>query len=231
MKLVLLDHNRDTVAVDNTFTDFVFITKNCGMAFSLRSSTYASVIDVWTVTMTSLQKLISGMPQRISRAALLIGLSAWHIFPDLNVVGPAVHVKFGDPLVGDGGVLTRGLQSASPDNDAGVQWSLSLSHLRYYGDPVKVSTSADLDSLRTSMEELHIIALGAVLGSWSRSLGDSVAAAECLVALRGCHDRGINGTLEEKLPRLDFLCTTAQRFLDNPTEYGARESQTTSIIW
>ena len=179
------------------------------MAVCLRGSTYASVIDIWTVAMISLRKLISGMPQRISRAALLIGLSAWHIFPDLNVVGPTVHVKFGDPLVGDGGVLTLGLQNASPDNDAGVQWSLSLSHLRYYGDPVKVSTSADLDSLRISMEELHMIALGAVLGSWSGSLGESVAAAECLVALRGCHDGGTNGTLEEKLPWLDFWCTTA----------------------
>ena len=230
MKLVLLDHNRDALAVDNRFTDFVFITKNCGMAISFHGSTYASVIDVWTVAITSLQKLISSMPQRISRAALLIGLSAWHIFLDLNVVGPTVRVKFGDPLVGDGGVLTLSLQSASPDNDAGVQWSLSLSHLRYYGDPVKVSTSADLDSLRISMEELRMIALGAVLVSWSRSLGDSVAAADCLVALRGCHDGGANGTLEEKLPRLDFLCTTAQSFLDNPIEYGARESQITSII-
>ena len=217
-------------------TQLRLITKDCGMAVSLRGSTYASVIDVWSVAMTSLQKLILGMPQRISRAALLIGLSAWHIFPDLNVVGPTVHVKFRDPLVDDGGVLTLGLQSASPDNEAGVQWSLSLSHLRYYGDPVKVSTSADLDSLRISMDDLRIVALGAVLGSWTRSLDDTEAAAECLVALRDCHNKVNNGTLKEKLPWLEFLCTIAQRLLDTPSSterenhrmllsYGRRKSR------
>lgn len=133
------------------------------------------------------------------------------------MVGPTVHVKFHDPLVGDGGVLTLGLQNSSSENEAGVQWSLSLSHLRYYGDPVKVYTSADLNSLRITMEDLHMIALGAVLGRWNEGLGDMEAAAECLVALRECHDGGSNGKLEEKLPWMDFLCITALRFLNTPS--------------
>ena len=90
-------------------TQFRLITKDCGLLISSLGSTYASVLDVWTVAMTSMQKLILGMPQRISKAALLIGISSWHIYPDLNVVGPTVNVKFHDTLVASGGMLTLGL--------------------------------------------------------------------------------------------------------------------------
>lgn len=146
-------------------TQLKLITKNCGMFVSSLGGTYASVIDVWTTAMSSLQNLILGMPHRISKGALLVGLSSWHIYPDLNVVGPTTHVRFDDLLVGAGGVITIGLQSASPEIDNGVGWSLSLSHLRYYGDPVKVMTSTGADSQRISMEELHLVALGSMLGS------------------------------------------------------------------
>ena len=44
-------------------TQLRLITKDCGMLVGLQGSTYASVLDVWTVAMTSLQKLILGMLQ------------------------------------------------------------------------------------------------------------------------------------------------------------------------
>lgn len=64
--------------------------------------------------MKTLQDLILGRPQRISKGALLVGLSCWHIYPDLNVVGPLTSVQFNDELVGEGGIVTLGLQSATP---------------------------------------------------------------------------------------------------------------------
>lgn len=193
-------------------TQLRLITKDCGMFVAHHGSTYASVIDVWTLAMTSLQKLILGMPQRISKAALLLGISAWHIHPDLNVIGPTVSVKFNDGLVAAGGVITLGLQSVSPDHDAGVQWSLSLSHLRFYGDPVQISKSGGKDDLRISMDDLHLVALGGLLGNWGNEPGEVAAGAEWLVALRDCFNRGANFTMKERLPWLDFLCTTANRF-------------------
>lgn len=198
-------------------TQLRLITKDCGMLVSLYGSTYASVLDVWTVAMTSLQKLILGMPQRISKAALLIGMSAWHIYPDLNVVGPTVNVKFHDGLVSDGGVITLSLQNASIDQDDGVQRSLPLSHLRYYGDPVKISSTAHANDLRISIEDLHMVVLGTVLGEWGSEPGDFMAGADWLTALRDCYNRDTMNSLHVQHPWLDFLCTIAKRVLDTGT--------------
>ncbi|KAK4693630.1 hypothetical protein P7C71_g3803, partial [Lecanoromycetidae sp. Uapishka_2] len=136
-------------------TQLRLITQNCGMSVQFNGDTYKSVMDVWTSAMTSLQKLILGMPQRVSKAALFLGVSAWHIYPDINVVAPSAHIKFRDSLVKGGGVITLGLQSASSEDDDGVKWSLSLSHMRYYGDPICVSSSAD-DELRITMQDFHM---------------------------------------------------------------------------
>ena len=193
------------------------ITKDCGMFVSSLGGTYASVIDVWTVAMSSLQRLILGMPQRISKGALLVGLSSWHIYPDLNVVGPTTHVKFNDPLVGAGGVITLGLQAASPESDDGVKWSLSLSHLRYYGEPVNVATSAGAKSQRISIAELHLVALGSVLGSWGLLATDAAAGAEVFIALRECLRDETDKTIEDRLPWLYYLWTAARSFLDAPS--------------
>lgn len=190
------------------------ITKDCAMLIGLHGSTYASVLDVWTMAMTSLQKLLLGMPQRVSKAALLIGISAWHIYPDLNVVGPTVNVKFNDALVAPGGVITLGLSSTSPESDNGVQWSLSLSHLRFYGDPVKISTHVDFNDLRITMDDVHTIALGSVLGNWGSGPGDLSAGVEWFVALRDCYNRGALVTMQQRLPWLDLLCSTAKRYLE-----------------
>lgn len=205
-------------------TQLRLIMKDCGMLIGLHGSTYASVLDVWTVAMTSLEKLILGMPQRISKAALLIGISSWHIYPDLNVVGPTVNVKFKDGLIAPGGVITLGLSNASPNDDNGVQWSLSLSHLRFYGDPVKISTHADLNDFRITMDDLHIIALGSVLGNWGSKPGDLNAGVEWFVALRDCYNRGALETMKHRLPWLDFLCSTAKRYLET-TSTAEQENQ------
>ncbi|KAL8979164.1 MAG: hypothetical protein Q9205_005436 [Flavoplaca limonia] len=150
-------------------TQLRLIIKDSGLLVSSFGNTHDSVIDVWTTAMKTLQDLVLGRPQRISKGALLIGLSCWHIFPDLNVVDPLTHVKFNDELIAKGGVVTLGLQSASPDNDPGVQWSLSLSHLRYYGNPVIVTSHTSALGSRISMENLHMVVLGAVFVHFDRA--------------------------------------------------------------
>ncbi|KAL8893617.1 MAG: hypothetical protein Q9192_005093 [Flavoplaca navasiana] len=161
-------------------TQLRLIIKDSGLLVSSFGNTHDSVIDVWTTAMKTLQDLVLGRPQRISKGALLIGLSCWHIFPDLNVVDPLTHVKFNDELVAKGGVVTLGLQSASPDNDPGVQWSLSLSHLRYYGNPVIVTSHTSALGSRISMENLHMVVLGSVFGTWGQCFTDAYAGAQLI---------------------------------------------------
>ena len=207
---------------------FKLITKDCGMLVSSLGGTYESVIDVWTEAMSSLQRLILGVPQRISKGALLIGLSSWHIYPDMNIVGPTTHVRFRDPLVGTGGVVTIGLQSRFPETDNGVKWSLSLSHLRYYGEPVEVETITGANSQRISMIELHLVALGSLLGSWGMVATSTVAGAEFFVALRECLNIETDSRMEARSAWLHLLWDVSKSFLD--LSPGVEKDNASSLI-
>lgn len=108
---------------------------------------------------------MNGIQQQVSDGAVLIALSAWHMFPDLVVFGTkATPVKFSDPLLPRDTTMTLGLQIEGSNSMKYIRWSLALSHLRYYGDPVSVISNED--SSRLSPSQLNIIALGSVLGSW-----------------------------------------------------------------
>lgn len=190
-------------------TQLRLTTRDCGMHVSSLGSTYKSVVEVWTVAMKTAQDLISGMRQRISKGAVLVGLSAWHIYPDLNVVGPLAHVRFDDKLVAAGGVIIIGLQSASVEEHKGVQWSLSLSHLRYYGNPVNLSVTAGEASQRITMRELHYTALGSLFAAWAPYVNDNTSGCKFLVALRDI----IIGSMRSDLTWLRLLWDASQDFL------------------
>ena len=217
-------------------TQLRLIIKDCGLLVSSLGATYASVIDVWAVAMNTLQDLILGRPQRISKGALLIGLSSWHIYPDLNVVGPIAHVKFADNLVEKGGIVTLGLQSSSPQEDSGVQWSLSLSHLRYYGTPVAISTTSGANGSRISMEELHLVVLGSTLGAWGHCVTSLENGVELVVAILSRLEYQKEDDFATEFPGLHLLWRSAKHFLEISSEmerksalclvsYGRRRAQ------
>ena len=158
------------------------ITKNIGLSVNSSGNTYRNVIEAWTTAMISLEKLINGMPQSISKGAVLLGLSAWHIFPDLNIVGEKnAGVLFRDALVAPGGIITIGLQNINENDEYGVRWSLDLSYLKHYGDPVAVSVSSAADGTRVSADELHIIAFGSLLEGWGTVGDDPVVVAKTVL--------------------------------------------------
>ena len=217
-------------------TQLRLIIKDSGLFVSSIGATYKSVIEVWTTAMKTLQDLILGKPQRISKGALLVGLSCWHIYPDLNIVGPLAHVRFNDELVDKGGIVTLGLQSATPGDDLGVRWSLSLSHLRYYGDPVTVTTSSGANGSRITMEELHMIALGAVFGAWGACITDPLVGAKMVVVIKSLLGIETDVELETRMPAFHLLWSAAKRLIEcsSDTErqsslcliaYGRRRAQ------
>ena len=90
--------------------------------------------------MQVLDNLIVGMPQSVHDAALLLGLSSWHLYPNMTVVHTKIiHVEQNDKLVAPGGIVTLGLRVPENEGTGGVLWSLPLSHLRYYGKPVRAT--------------------------------------------------------------------------------------------
>ncbi len=161
-------------------TQFRLIIKDSGMWASSIGNTYQNVMDVWVVAMMSLQNLILGMPQKISKGALLLGLSSWHIYPDLNVVSPSTKVAFKYDLVAPGGSITVGLQNADPEDIDGVKRSLALGHLRYYGDPVGISSRGE--NFRITIDELLFVALGSMINGWTECSADIITTAKFFVA-------------------------------------------------
>lgn len=141
----------------------MLILGNINITISGGSSTYTKVMEAWKQAMVGFEDLLGGMPQQISSGAILRALSAWHLYPDLIVVvDKTVNVRFQDPLLPGQGVVTIGLQSSEQPHENGIQWSLTLSHLRFYGDPVTVKT--DGNNSRVDMKQLHMLAFGSLLG-------------------------------------------------------------------
>jgi len=175
----------------------LLIIKNVSLPVNEMSGTFSSVTDAWSTAMLAVEKLLSGQPQSVSKGAVLLGLASWSLYPDLLVFGEApTPVLFKDDLFLAGGTLTIGLENRDRNNDDGVYWSLALSNLRYYGDPVVSKTSTSQAS-RISIEELHLICLGSVLAGWGDEGADTVTAAEFFVVL---WERIQQATIDPKNP-------------------------------
>ncbi|TDZ41081.1 hypothetical protein CTRI78_v009973 [Colletotrichum trifolii] len=119
-------------------------------------TTYADFLKTWTKTMLAVHNAINGTPQDESNGVVLLGLLSWHMYPDLQVFNPNKVVVFHDSLVKPGGVITLGLENLG-ETDGGVKWSLSLSHLRHYGDPVFVEGSMH-DGDRLTIQKIRFVA-------------------------------------------------------------------------
>ncbi|KAH8157989.1 hypothetical protein CIB48_g10256 [Xylaria polymorpha] len=57
----------------------------------------------------AVKRLVSGVLQEVQDGSAILGLAAWHIYPDINVFGSKrVEVLMNDPLVARGGILSLG---------------------------------------------------------------------------------------------------------------------------
>ncbi|KIY02329.1 uncharacterized protein Z520_02467 [Fonsecaea multimorphosa CBS 102226] len=133
---------------------------------STGKDTYAKIINAWETAINGFEALLDGKPQNATDSSVLLALSAWHLYPDLIVLSSETKkVVFQDPLFPPSVAITVGLSLRNNDQvSPGFQWSLALSHLRYYGQPVRVET--DHDNYRITMDELCLIAFGSLLSHW-----------------------------------------------------------------
>lgn len=117
--------------------------------------------------MKAVDNLIIGMPQRIEEGAILLGLAAWHIYPDLYVLGSLSRtIPQNDHLVAEGGVVTLGLRNTSTTKDEGIYWSLPLVYLKYYGNPIISTSTTGAYASRISFDQLLQTAIGSLISSW-----------------------------------------------------------------
>ncbi|KAK4145045.1 uncharacterized protein C8A04DRAFT_36175 [Dichotomopilus funicola] len=119
-------------------------------------------------TYESMEKLLEGIHRPVQSGAVLLGLMAWHLYPDLQCMmarNPQVELR--DPLFEKSGILTIGLEPAPGREARSVYWSLPLAHLRYYGLPVtKFSSMRTSERDRVTVDELLFAWFCAYIKAW-----------------------------------------------------------------
>jgi hypothetical protein len=93
----------------------------------------------------------------------------------------------------------------------GIYWSLALPHCKHYGDPV-LTKSQEQD--RLTSEQMHMVALGALLQQWNVVPGAYLSAAQWFVALWGCLAQPDG----QKLQWLRIIVEAAERLLNSKWE-------------
>ena len=206
-------------------TQLTLVLKNCQLPFSGGESTYSKVIQSWQQALSSMEYLLCGKPQEISDRSILLAFSAWHLYPNLIVLGNQVrNVTFNDPLVNQQGVGTIALQPRPATTNHGTAWSLTLSHLRYYGDPVTVRSHAD--SSRVTIHELHIIALGGILGTWGIGQREILPVLQWFVDVWQFVCSGTSWkSASSSLDWFGYLAKAAKKVLFSPTSKKSAEYQ------
>lgn len=206
-------------------TQLMLVIKNCQLSFTGGASTYSKVIQSWQQALSGLENLLCGEPQEISNRSILLAFSAWHLYPNLIVLGNEVrNITFDDTLVNQRGVGTIALQPRSATASQGAAWSLTLSHLRYYGDPVTVRSHADHS--RVTIDELHIIALGTLLSTWGIGQRYVLAALQWFVDLWEFLCSGSSGKdIPSSLDWLGYFTKAARRVLLSNTSNRQGEHQ------
>lgn len=187
------------------------IVDNVNIPVDHMTDGYKSVINAWVTTLKTVDMMIEGMPHSVQNGAVLIGLSAWHLYPDMIVLGSeAKKIEQKDNLVDKRGILTLGLSTSgrSLSNKLeimrdGVYWSLPLTHLRYYGDPVVTEKNMRIDGSRATMAELKQGVLGAFLSNWNEGRAVSKSGYELVVAVWDYLEHvegaiGVMGSLERR---------------------------------
>ncbi|KAI0147171.1 hypothetical protein GGR57DRAFT_493955 [Xylariaceae sp. FL1272] len=160
-------------------TQLRLIVDNISLPVSTSNSIYSAITEAWAGAMQALESLIQGAPQRINNGAVLLGLSAWHLYPNMLLAGTNQHITQSDPLVNPGGIITVGLQNTA-ENNKGVVWSLPLSQARYYGEPVMTTRHAGIRESQVSFAESTLVVVGSVLGSCQIKTPDIDHALELL---------------------------------------------------
>lgn len=164
---------------------FLLVADNIEIAVNSISQPYHSIIQAWVSAMETMDKVIGGEPHAIKDGSVLLGISSWHIYPDMTVLGNTGPnaVAMADPLVHPGGVVTLGIKDPAERAGRGVFWSLSLAHHKFYGKPVQKLAELNRDGRRLAFSELQIAVLGVILSRWNVPVSKTDLALQCLLKI------------------------------------------------
>ncbi|TGO52449.1 hypothetical protein BCON_0141g00210 [Botryotinia convoluta] len=161
----------------------MLMTDSSSLEVNSESDTYRSVMQGWKDVMIAMNNLVTGIPQRVESGAALLGMTSWHLNPDMIVLQKRTElIKQRDDLVVDTGILTVGLHTAG-ESQGSVSWSLPLAHMRYYGTPVRTSRQIGVESTRISMDHFGYILLGSVFSTWHQFAPNGIKGMEWILKI------------------------------------------------
>jgi len=161
-----------------------------------------------------MENLVSGIAQSIESPEMLLGLTSWHLYPDLAVLEEEnKHVVQCDELVPKGGLVTIGLRGCKTRNESGITWTMPLAQMRYYGDPIRSTRSIGTKSLRVSFDDIVYIAMGSAISNWTSSASDLKSVCKFWIKLAARCDLEILGLDNTPLAWLRLFSDKAGLFL------------------
>ena len=171
------------VAMRTQQTQLMLIVENMNLRVVNKSTVYEDVINVWHKNLKMVESLVSGSAQGVQSGETLLGLSAWHIYPDICALGQKTTMVYQrDSLVQDGGLVMIGLDSSHRRDSTEVSWSIPLAHLRYYGRPVMSHGKLGSSTSRISFVQMMHIAMGSIMSTWQTRDSTCEMLASCIVS-------------------------------------------------
>ncbi len=166
-------------------TQLMLILENTGLPIESKPDVYENVMSAWMSALVTMNNVVGGVAQNICSGGVLLGLSAWHLYPDMVFLGrETTHVQQNDGLISPGGLTTIGMSHS--ERLDGVSWSMSLAHLKYYGRPVESRGSIGATSTKVSFDKIVYVAIGSMLSDWGDGTLNITSALRFLVALQNC---------------------------------------------
>ncbi|KAH9210642.1 hypothetical protein DL95DRAFT_307664 [Leptodontidium sp. 2 PMI_412] len=162
----------------------MLIVDNIGLPVPSHPNMFEGVMAVWKNAMLTVEKLVSGIAQQINDPKVLVGLSSWHIYPDITFLGrETTMVYLNDDLVQRGGMITVGMQNASPNEHKGISWTMPLAQLQFYGKPEALKRIIGEQSVRVSFGHLVHVAMGSVISPWKQEADNFDSVCRFFVAV------------------------------------------------
>uniref|UniRef100_A0A0B7JKZ7 Uncharacterized protein n=1 Tax=Bionectria ochroleuca TaxID=29856 RepID=A0A0B7JKZ7_BIOOC len=211
------------------YTQLKLILKNLDTFVNEKTDVFGGVTEAWKLTLETMEKLVSGIPQESRHGAAVLGISAWHIYPDIHVFGARnVEVQMNDPLVHNGGILSLGCSPS--DSHLGVHWSLCLNHFKFYGSSVQRKQTLQENPNMIAFRNFHHAFIGVILSKWETSTEEISTGLQVFISL--C------SLMSAEDPNIAIVLNStgivAQECRDDPTtraffDYGRRKPQFLSI--
>ena len=192
----------------------MLIVDNMDLPIPRKASVYTDVMHTWTQALMVTENLVSGVAQSVNTGEALLGLSAWHIYPDICAIGRRTTIiEQKDHLVTKGGIVTLGLQEHRERDDPGITWSMPLAHLRYYGGAVSSQRTLGSKTTKVFFDRIVLVAMGSAMAAWNNLDAELDSAMHFFIAFAGIHE--FSRQYRERLLWPKILADQARRVLSS----------------